>query len=173
MNLMLYTYLTVKVTLWRKKYRTQTTKHDNEYHDRLTDSLVNYETVKYFTAEDYERSRYRNAVVKYQQASMMTQISLSFLNCGQQFVVNFSLAGGMLLATSRVIDEAHGDIGEFVAVNAYIVQIFAPLSFLGTIYNMVITAVVDMADFGKLRNETSEVQDKADAVSLGAVVVTE
>merc|ERR1719183_3522930 len=103
----------------------------------------------------------------------MTQISLSFLNSGQQFIINFALAGGLLLATARVIDEEHGDIGEFVAVNVYIMQIFAPLSFLGTIYNMVITVVVDMADFGRLRSETPEVDDKPHAINLGAVVVTE
>jgi ABC-type transport system involved in Fe-S cluster assembly fused permease/ATPase subunit len=164
LNLYLYCYVTIKITTWRKKFRTATTKHDNELHDRLTDSLVNYETIKYFTAEEYERKEYRNVVTKFQKMSMATQASLSFLNILQQFIINFTLAGGLILATSRLMKG--GDLGQFVAVNAYIVQTFAPLSFLGTIYNMVVNALVDMNSFGQLLAESPDVMDTPGAEVL-------
>lgn len=164
-NLFLYVYASVKVTLWRKKFRTAATQHDNNLHDRLTDSLVNYETVKYFTAEEYEAKEYRSLVRKFQQTSMTTQASLSFLNVLQQVIVNFALAGGMMIATARLL-QAHGDLGEFVAVNAYIINVFTPFNFLGTIYNMVVNAIVDMRNFGQMLAEISEVQDAPDATTL-------
>lgn len=165
MNLIAYMYATIKVTLWRKKFRTATTKHDNDLHDRLTDSLVNYETVKYFTAEDYERREYRSLVASYQKTSMATQASLSFLNILQQLIVNFTLCGGMILATLRVL-QTNGNLGDFVAVNTYIINVFTPLNFLGTIYNMVVNAIVDMKNFGQLLAEKSEVQDVPNAPAL-------
>jgi len=165
LNLYAYAYVTIKITLYRKKFRTATTKHDNELHDRLTDSLVNFETIKYFTAEDYERREYRAAVASFQKYSMATQATLSFLNVAQQFIINFALAGGMLIATVNLLQEKH-DLGEFVAVNAYILNMFQPLSFLGTIYNMVINSLVDMHNFGQLLAETADVQDEAGAQPL-------
>lgn len=87
---------------------------------------------------------------------MATQASLSVLNVLQQVIVNFALAGGMIIATWRVLQE-HGALGDFVAVNAYIINVFTPLNFLGTIYNMVVNAVVDMHNFGQLLAETAEV----------------
>jgi len=165
LNLYAYCYATVKVTLWRKNFRTATTKHDNELHDRLTDSLVNFETVKYFTAEDYERREYSSLVQKFQKYSMATQASLSVLNVLQQLIINFALAGGMLLATSRVLQE-HGAVGDVVAVSQYIMNMFTPLSFLGTIYNMVVNALVDMHSFTQLLAEKAEVQDHPGAPDL-------
>eukprot|EP00913_Durusdinium_trenchii_P018935 g17793.t1 len=181
LNLTAYMYATIKITLWRKKFRTATTKHDNDLHDRLTDSLVNYEardtasikliqipswqTVKYFTAENYERREYRSLVESFQKTSMATQASLSLLNILQQLIVNFTLCGGMILATLRVL-ETSGNLGDFVAVNTYIINVFTPLNFLGTIYNMVVNAIVDMKSFGQLLAETSEVQDMPGAPDL-------
>lgn len=168
LNLYMYVYVTIKVTLWRKRFRTATTKHDNDLHDRLTDSLINFETVKYFAAEDYERKEYRTLVQKFQMYSMATQASLSLLNVLQQVFITLALAGGMVIATARVLEE-HGQIGDFVAVNAYIINVFSPLSFLGTIYNMVVNALVDMHSFGQLLAETSEVQDQPGAPALDLV----
>jgi len=171
LNLIAYMYATIKVTLWRKKFRTATTKHDNDLHDRLTDSLVNYETVKYFTAEDYERKEYRSLVESFQKTSMTTQASLSMLNILQQLIVNFTLCGGMILATLRVLQDESHSLGDFVAVNTYIINVFTPLNFLGTIYNMVVNAIVDMKSFGQLLAETSEVQDAPNAPQLDLSVM--
>jgi ABC-type transport system involved in Fe-S cluster assembly fused permease/ATPase subunit len=165
LNLCGYCYLTVKVTIWRKSFRTAMSEHDNDMHDRLTDSLINCETVKYFTAEDYECQQYRGDVQKFQRMSMATKASLSLLNATQQWVINFTLAGSMMIACANLLEDG-GSLGDFVAVNAYIVQVFAPLNFLGTIYSMAINAVVDMKNFGQLLAETSEVRDAVDAKAL-------
>eukprot|EP00446_Apocalathium_sp_SHHI-4_P004493 CAMPEP_0177176972 /NCGR_PEP_ID=MMETSP0367-20130122/13545_1 /TAXON_ID=447022 ORGANISM="Scrippsiella hangoei-like, Strain SHHI-4" /NCGR_SAMPLE_ID=MMETSP0367 /ASSEMBLY_ACC=CAM_ASM_000362 /LENGTH=843 /DNA_ID=CAMNT_0018623529 /DNA_START=80 /DNA_END=2608 /DNA_ORIENTATION=+ len=162
LNLYLYGYATIKITLWRKRFREATTKNDNESHDRLLDSLVNYETVKYFTAEEYEREEYTSIIRKFQKFSMATQQSLSFLNILQQLIVNFALGGGMILATQKVLEE-HGSLGDFVAVNVYIINVFTPLNFLGTIYNMVVNALVDMKNFGQLLAEPSDIKDEPHA----------
>jgi len=162
LNLYLYIYATVKLTLWRKRFRSATTKHDNALHDRLTDSLVNYETIKYFTAEEYEGREYKSLVEKFQKYSMATQASLSVLNVIQQVIVSFALAGGMIISAWRLLQE-HGRIGDFVAVNVYIINVFTPLNFLGTIYNMVVNSVVDMHNFGQLLAEKAEVCDKPGA----------
>eukprot|EP00928_Gymnodinium_smaydae_P002735 TRINITY_DN10980_c0_g1_i1.p1 TRINITY_DN10980_c0_g1~~TRINITY_DN10980_c0_g1_i1.p1 ORF type:complete len:833 (-),score=184.48 TRINITY_DN10980_c0_g1_i1:282-2780(-) len=171
-NLVAYSYLTIKVTLWRSQFRTATTQKDNELHERLTDSLTNFETVKCFTGEEYERTEYRKVVGKYQKFSMATQASLSLLNVAQQVIVNFALAGGMILAAARLVQEHPSSdtaLGDFVGVNAYILNIFTPLNFLGTIYNMVVQAVVDMQSFGQLLAEKPEVQDAPNAGELSII----
>jgi len=163
--LILYGYVTVKVTLWRKDFRTETTKTDNKVHDRLQDSLVNFETIKYFTAEEYEAREYSAAVTMYTKFTVATQASLSVLNLAQQMIIDVTIAGGMLIATSRLLQKG-GDLGQFVAVNAYLLQIFQPLSFLGAIYSMVINAIVDFRNFGQLLAEKSDVQDAPKALVL-------
>ena len=80
----LYSVATIAITLWRKKFREKTNKHDNDFHEKATDSIINFETVKYFTAEKFEIKRFKDAVVKYQQYNSATQFSLSFLNITQQ-----------------------------------------------------------------------------------------
>jgi len=165
LGLVLYIYGTVQITLWRKQFLTSTTKHDNELHDKLTDSLVNYETVKYFTAEKYEREEYTNTFRKYQKSSMATAAALSFLNIFQQGVINVTLAIGLMLSVSRLLT-TDGSVGEFVATNVYILNVFQPLSFLGTIYNMMVNAAVDMKNFGQLLAEKSTVTDTSSARSL-------
>ncbi|CAE8652573.1 unnamed protein product, partial [Polarella glacialis] len=170
LNLFLYIYVTIKVTLWRKGFRAASTQKDNELHDRLTDSLINYETIKYFAAEPYERREYRSVVEKFQKFSMSVQASLSILNVGQQMIINFTLAGGMILSAVQVVQDPNPNLGNFVAINAYIINVFTPLSFLGTIYNMVISALVDMRSFGQLLAETAEIVDKQGAPELDTTV---
>mmetsp|Transcript_32097 Transcript_32097/g.83228 ORF Transcript_32097/g.83228 Transcript_32097/m.83228 type:complete len:806 (+) Transcript_32097:23-2440(+) len=164
-SLELYALVTIQVTLWRKKFRESMAKHDNEFHDRMTDSLINFETVKYFTNEEYERIRYRSAVSKYQSKSMATQASLSVLNIVQQIIVNITVGGGLLFAVWSV-SRGTMDFGSFVAVNVYVLNLFQPLNFLGTIYNMLVTAVVDMKNFGELLAETPDIVDLPGAVPL-------
>lgn len=165
MNLAAYLYFTIKITQCRKQLRTASTKHDNNLHDRMTDSLVNYETIKYFTAEDYERKEYVSAVTKFQDANMATSVSLSGLNIIQQIIVNFSLAGGLIITTAQLLS-TRGNLGDFVSVNTYIVNVYTPLNFLGTIYNMMVNAVVDMHNFGQLLAEKATVTDARGAHQL-------
>ncbi|KAF4674814.1 hypothetical protein FOL47_008692 [Perkinsus chesapeaki] len=163
-----YIYITVKVTIWRKKFREGTMVHDNELHDRLNDSLTNYETIKYFGNEEYELMEFTKAVSQFQAYSMMTQASLSILNVAQVLVIcATTIVSLLLMANESLVD--HTDIGAFVAVNAYVLNLFAPLSWLGTIYNMVINSIIDMQSFGQLLKEPHDVNDKPGAIQLKIV----
>lgn len=167
-QLLLYAGVTVGITIWRKQFRETATKRDDEVNGRLIDSLLNYETVKHFAAEDYEREQYRASVKQYQQASMATQASLSLLNVLQQLIVSFATFGGMALSAASVL-QGGGTLGTFIAVNTYIVTVFAPFAFLGTIYNMSVDALVDMRSFAGMLAEKPSVADppgKARALNL-------
>ena len=144
-----YAALTVKMTLWRKRFRSAMNKSDNAWHDRLTDSLVNFETVKYFTAESYECSRFAEQITDYQKSSVEVQASLSALNLSQQVILCGCLGGAMALSAIAV---KHGEasVGGFVAVNVWVINLFAPLNFLGTVYNALITALVDLKNLSEL-----------------------
>jgi ABC-type transport system involved in Fe-S cluster assembly fused permease/ATPase subunit len=123
---LIYSHVTIKITLWRKQFRAETNKHDNEFHDRATDSLINYETVKYFNAEQYEADRYCGAVGNYQKYSINVQYSLSLLNIAQQLLMQGTLCAAMI-----IMIYSSDDVGAFVAVQAYLIQLFTPLNFLG------------------------------------------
>jgi len=159
--LFLYAYLTIKLTLWRKKFREFTNKHDNEFHDRATDSLINYETVKYFNAEKYEVERYSSAVGSYQKYSTSTQLSLSLLNISQQF-----LQQGTMCAALVIMIHQSADVGAFVAVQAYLLQLFTPLNFLGTIYGAIINGIVDVRNLSELLAESPDLTDAPGAKAL-------
>lgn len=163
--LSLYGYLTVKITLWRKKFRTETNKHDNEFHDKATDSIINYETVKYFTNEKYEVERFTKSVRAFQHFSTSTQASLSLLNIVQQLVMNTTLMAGLLLA-GKSVSEGRYSVGDFVAVNTYMVQLFTPLNFLGTVYNVIIQAFVDIRNLSELLAESPDIVDNKGAPAL-------
>lgn len=127
-----YTILTVQITLWRKSFREKTNKHDNEYHDKATDSVINYETVKYFTNEAFEIERYSHSIRKFQKYSVSTQASLSLLNSTQQLVIQACSATSLCIAAYQVVhDPEHFRVGDFVSINVYILNLFAPLGFLG------------------------------------------
>ena len=157
----LYTIVTIFITEWRKKYREATNKHDNDFHDRATDSIIKYETVKYFTGEAFEVARFKKSVVQYQQFSSSTQLSLNVLNVSQQVsircilthfltllshpprfyltlqvILNATMLGTMVVAGRAVV---HGQmtLGGWVAVQSWVVSLFAPLNFLGEAYAFV------------------------------------
>ncbi|KAJ1454481.1 P-loop containing nucleoside triphosphate hydrolase protein [Pelagophyceae sp. CCMP2097] len=157
-SVVFYAVLTVKLTLWRKRFRSAMNDSDNKWHDRLTDSLVNFETVKYFTAEDLETERFSSSVASYQTSSNAVQASLSFLNIAQQVILCGCLGGALILSAIGVRD---GDVsvGGFVAVNVWVIQLFAPLNFLGTVYNALITALVDLRNLSQLLAEKPLVTD--------------
>lgn len=160
-----YAIVTVKVTMWRKKFREASNKHDNDYHDKATDSIINYETVKYFTNEQFEVQRFKDSVIEYQRNSVNTQASLSLLNISQQFLIRATLLGGMFMSGRAVIN-GELDVGAFVAINAYILGVFAPLSWLGTIYNGIITGIVDIQNLLHLLAEHPDVTDAPNAAPL-------
>ena len=159
-----YAVVTIKLTLWRKQFRAQMNKSDNQWHDRLTDSLVNFETVKYFTAEAYECKKFAEKISTYQQSSVEVQASLSFLNIIQQVILCGTL-GGALALSAQAVHDGRSSVGGFVAVNVWVVNLFAPLNFLGTVYNALITAMVDLHNLSELLAEPPLVEDAPNAMT--------
>eukprot|EP00468_Gymnochlora_sp_CCMP2014_P011937 CAMPEP_0167765106 /NCGR_PEP_ID=MMETSP0110_2-20121227/14472_1 /TAXON_ID=629695 /ORGANISM="Gymnochlora sp., Strain CCMP2014" /LENGTH=564 /DNA_ID=CAMNT_0007652721 /DNA_START=657 /DNA_END=2351 /DNA_ORIENTATION=+ len=157
-----YALSTITITLWRKKFRKQTNRHDNALHDKATDSLTNFETVKYFTNEKYEMDDYSDSVRQYIKYDVNTQASLALLNTIQQMFIDVTLGAVLCLSAYRVT-EGDMSVGDFVAINVYIVQLFAPLSFLGSIYNAIIQAFVDMTNLSQLLSLEPDVKDHPNA----------
>ncbi|TMW64889.1 hypothetical protein Poli38472_009056 [Pythium oligandrum] len=168
-SLVVYAVLTIKITLWRKKFREASTKHDNEYHDKATDALINYETVKYFSNEKYEVDTYTKVVEKYQSYSISVQASLSLLNGAQAAIIQLTTLAVLGLAVPHIVRNDTGrqiDIGDFVAISVYLVNLFQPLFWLGSIYNMVINSVVDMRKLSELLSVEPDIVDLPDAQEL-------
>eukprot|EP00667_Euglena_gracilis_P000795 EG_transcript_795 len=165
LSLVSYCWCTVVLTLWRKKYREETNRHDNDYHDKATDSLVNYETVKYFANEEFEKQRYALSIEKYQKFSVAMMASLSVLNMSQQLIVNLCLCLGLMEAGYAVL---HGQlpIGDFVAVQIYMMNLFTPLNFLGTIYGMMVQATIDMQNLSDLLSQEPDIKDAPRAPAI-------
>lgn len=153
-----YAGYTIIVTQWRKKFRESTNKHDNDFHDKAQDSILNFETVKYFTAEAFEISRFKDSVVKFQQFNSATQMSLSILNAGQQFILIGTLLGAMLIS-GQAVAKGEMSLGGWVAVQAWVTTIFVPLNFLGTVYAMIVQSLIDIKNLGELLSEQPDIVD--------------
>ncbi|MEZ5721793.1 MAG: ABC transporter transmembrane domain-containing protein [Paracoccaceae bacterium] len=141
----LYVWFTFTVTEWRVKIRKQMNDQDQEAHQKAIDSLLNFETVKYFNADRREADRYDASMAGYEVAAIKTSQSLAFLNAGQSFIITAGLVAVMVLAAIGVQRGAL-TVGDFVMVNAYMVQITMPLNFLGSVYREIRQALVDMAE---------------------------
>jgi ABC-type transport system involved in Fe-S cluster assembly fused permease/ATPase subunit len=161
----LYVVFTFAVTEWRVKIRKIMNDQDTDANQKAIDSLLNYETVKYFSAETREINRYDSAMQKYEQAALKTQYSLAFLNFGQSLFISCGLIIVMVMAAIGVSDGSMS-VGDFVMVNAYIIQITMPLNFLGTIYREIRQAIVDMSEMFDLLEQPAEVTDKLGAKEL-------
>ena len=160
-----YVWFTFGVTEWRVKLRRKMNEQDTDANQKAIDSLLNYETVKYFGAAKREAARYDVAMAGYEAAALKTSYSLAFLNFGQAVLITIGLLAVMLLAAVGV---QAGDltVGDFVLVNAYMIQITMPLNFLGTVYREIRQAIVDMRQMFDLLDEPSEVRDGANAKPL-------
>ncbi len=161
----LYIWFTFTVTEWRVKLRREMNDQDTEANQRAIDSLLNFETVKYFNAERREAERYDVSMKAYAQAALKTAYSLAFLNFGQSFLITCGLIGVMVLAATGV-QNGSLTVGDFVMVNAYMIQITVPLNFLGTVYREIRQALVDMGQMFQLLEQPAEVVDKPDAKPL-------
>ena len=164
-TIFLYIIFTFSVTEWRVKIRKIMNEQDTDANQKAIDSLLNYETVKYFSAEDREIARYGSAMAKFEAASIKTLYSLSFLNFGQSFFISSGLVAVMIMAAIGVHDGTM-TVGDFVMVNAYMIQITMPLNFLGTIYREIRQAIVDMSEMFGLLEQPAEVEDKIGAPEL-------
>ncbi len=161
----LYIWFTFAVTEWRVKLRREMNDQDTEANQRAIDSLLNFETVKYFNAEEREANRYDSSMKAYAQAALKTAYSLAFLNFGQSFLITCGLIGVMVLAAIGVQNGAL-TVGDFVMVNAYMIQITVPLNFLGTVYREIRQSLVDMGQMFSLLEQPAEVTDIPAAPAL-------
>jgi ATP-binding cassette subfamily B protein len=160
-----YVWFTFAVTEWRVKLRRQMNDQDTDANQKAIDSLLNYETVKYFGAEEREAMRYDSAMEKYEEAAIKTNYSLAFLNFGQSVIITIGLVAVMVMAAIEVQDGTL-TVGGFVMINAYMIQITVPLNFLGTVYREIRQALVDMGQMFDLLEQPSEVLDKENAPAL-------
>ncbi|MBW4984546.1 ABC transporter ATP-binding protein/permease [Mameliella sp. CS4] len=161
----LYVAFTFKVTEWRVKLRREMNKQDTDANQKAIDSLLNFETVKYFGAEAREAARYDRAMQGYEQAAIKTATSLAMLNTGQSLIITSGLVAVMVMAAVGVQNGAL-TVGDFVMVNAYMIQITMPLNFLGTVYREIRQALVDMGEMFELLEQPREVSDKPGAPKL-------
>ena len=161
----LYVWFTFRVTEWRVQIRKEMNKQDTDANQKAIDSLLNYETVKYFSAEAREASRYDDSMREYERLAIHTNYTLGFLNFGQSVLITGGLVAVMVLAAMGVQDGTL-TVGDFVMVNAYMIQITLPLNFLGTVYREIRQALVDMGEMFDLLGQPAEIVDKPDAPDL-------
>jgi len=163
--LALYIYFTVTVTEWRTQFRKQVNEFDSSAHTRAIDSLLNYETVKYFGNEGFEAKRYDESLDKLRKARIKAQNSLSALNMGQQVIIAVALVAMLWRATQGVVD-GHMTLGDLVMINAFMIQLYIPLNFLGVIYREIKQSLTDLDKMFKLLEKEREVADVPDAHPL-------
>ena len=161
----LYIWFTFTVAEWRVKIRKEMNKQDTEANQKAIDSLLNFETVKYFNAEKVEAARYDGSMKQYEAAALKTSYSLSFLNVGQAFLITGGLVAVMIMAAIGV-QNGSLTVGDFVMVNAYMIQITMPLNFLGTVYREIRQALVDMSEMFELLAQAPDVIDSKNAYDL-------
>lgn len=163
--LAIYITFTVTVTEWRTKFRRQANEFDSAAHTKAIDSLLNYETVKYFNNEGFEARRYDESLQRLQQARLKSQTSLSLLNTGQQLIIATALVVMLWRATQGVVD-GRMTLGDLVMVNAFMIQLYIPLNFLGVIYREIKQSLTDLDRMFALMDREREVADVPGAPAL-------
>lgn len=163
--LVLYVIFTIFVTEWRTQYRRKMNELDSKANQRAIDSLINFETVKYFGNEQYEASRYDENLRRYREAAIKSQRSLAFLNAGQQTIIALGLIIILWLATNEVV-HASMTIGDLVLVNVLMIQLYIPLNFLGVIYREIKQALTDMDRMFHLLETDKEIADVPGATTI-------
>lgn len=165
LTITIYVSFTFKVTEWRVAIRRKMNDQDTDANQKAIDSLLNFETVRYFGAAGREAARYDRAMEGYEQAAVKTGQSLSFLNAGQSFIITCGLVAVMVMAALGV-QAGQLTVGDFVMVNAYMIQITMPLNFLGTVYREIRQALVDMGQMFGLLAQPAEITDRPGAPAL-------
>jgi len=163
--LVFYITFTVMVTEWRTQYRKQMNELDSKAHSRAIDSLLNYETVKYFNNEEFEARRYDENLERYRRAALKSQRTLSLLNTGQQLIIATGLVAMLWRATQGVV-EGHMTLGDLVMVNAFMIQLYIPLGFLGVLYREIKQSLTDLDKMFTLMERDREIADVPGAQPL-------
>lgn len=163
--LVVYIVFTVTVTEWRTKFRKEANEFDSAAHTKAVDSLLNYETVKYFNNEDFEAGRYDESLDRYRRSRIKAQATLSMLNTGQQLIIAIGLVAMLWRATLGVVAGTM-TLGDLVMVNAYMIQLYIPLNFLGVLYREIKQSLTDLDKMFVLMEREREVADKPGAQPL-------
>ena len=163
--LVLYIAFTVTVTEWRTQFRKQANEFDSAAHSKAIDSLLNYETVKYFNNEGFEANRYDESLEKLRKARLKSQTTLMLLNTGQQIIIAIGLVAMLWRATQGVVD-GRLTIGDFVMVNAFMIQLYIPLNFLGVIYREIKQSLTDLDKMFVLMQKEREIADLPAAAAI-------
>jgi ATP-binding cassette subfamily B protein len=163
--LALYIVFTISVTEWRTQYRRQANEFDSAAHTKAVDSLLNYETVKYFNNEAFEAARYDKSLEALRLARLKAQTSLSLLNTGQQLIIAVALVGMLWRATQGVVD-GRMTLGDLVMINAFMIQLYIPLNFLGVLYREIKQSLTDLDRMFTLLEKEREVADAPNAPTL-------
>jgi len=164
-SLVAYIVYTVKVSNWRIDIRRAVNESDSAANTRAVDSLLNYETVKYFNNEGWEARRYDEQMLKWEEAATRSQTTLAFLNLGQQAIIALGVTAMMWRAAGGVVD-GRMTIGDLVLVNAFLIQLYMPLNFLGVVYREIRQALTDIERMFRLLQENREIADAPDARDL-------
>jgi ATP-binding cassette subfamily B protein len=160
-----YIGFTIAVTEWRMDIRRRANELDSRANTRAIDSLLNYETVKYFNNEDYEARRYDENLRQYESAAVKTEASLGMLNIGQSFIIAIAVTLLMILAGEGVVN-ATLTLGDLVLINGLLIQLYIPLNFLGMVYREIKQSLTDMDRMFRLMEEHREIEDRPDALEL-------
>ncbi|XP_063242497.1 iron-sulfur clusters transporter ABCB7, mitochondrial [Bacillus rossius redtenbacheri] len=160
-----YAAFTLAITQWRTKFRVYMNNAENEASNKAIDSLINYETVKYFNNEKYEADRYDEVLKKYEEASLKTSTSLAFLNFGQNAIFSSALSLIMVLAAKEIV-QGNMTVGDLVMVNGLLFQLSVPLGFLGSVYREVRQALIDMQTMFALMAHDTAIKNKIAAETL-------
>ncbi len=161
----IYIFFTVVITEWRNKYTREANQADNTTNSRAIDSLLNYETVKYFNNELYEAQTYDSFLAQWEQARLKNRLSLLALNSGQALIIAAAITALMWLAADEVVNKQL-TLGDLVMVNAYMIQLFLPLNFLGFVYREIRRALTDLENMLGLLKRKPEIADSPDATPL-------
>jgi ABC-type transport system involved in Fe-S cluster assembly fused permease/ATPase subunit len=163
--LLCYIAYTVLVTEWRTQFRREANEFDSAAHTKAVDSLLNYETVKYFNNEQFEARRYDESLERLRRARLKSQSTLSLLNTGQQLIIAIGLVA-MLWRATQGVAEGRLTLGDLVMVNAFMIQIYIPLNFLGVIYREIKQSLTDLDKMFTLMDREREVADAPGATAL-------
>ena len=163
--LVLYIIFTIGVTEWRTQYRRMANEFDSAAHTKAVDSLLNYETVKYFNNEGFEAARYDKSLEALRRARLKAQTSLSVLNTGQQLIIATALIGMLWRATQGVVD-GRMSLGDLVMINAFMIQLYIPLNFLGVLYREIKQSLTDLDRMFSLLEKEREIADSPNASPL-------
>jgi ABC-type transport system involved in Fe-S cluster assembly fused permease/ATPase subunit len=161
----LYIVFTVRITEWRTQFRKQANEFDSAAHTRAIDSLLNYETVKYFGNEAFEARRYDDSLERLRVARLKAQTTLSMLNTGQQLIIAAALVAMLWRATQGVVD-GRMTLGDLVMINAFMIQLYIPLNFLGVLYREIKQSLTDLDKMFVLMDREREVADLPGALPL-------